>query len=114
MAYPTFHLLLDFAKHSVWPFRNFTGHTDLSNLISELKIGVDQELDRSRLKEVIQEYHRRFRPNLSFTEEMAEKFADVAIEIRNTFGDALTKDAIAILHRDGLAPKHPRNSVTIR
>ena len=114
VAYPTFHLLLDFAKHSVWPFQNFTDHTDLSKLISELKLGVDEELDRPRLKAVIQEYHKRFRPGRSFTDEMAERFADVAIEIRNTFGDVLTKEGVATLHRDGLAPKHPRNSISIQ
>jgi hypothetical protein len=113
MPRPTFQLLLDFSKQSVWPFENFTDHEDMSKLVSELKLGVDEELDRPRLKAIIQEYHRRFRPRRVFTDQMADRFTDVVIEIRNTFGDTLTKEAVAVLHRDGLAPKQPRNIVRI-
>lgn len=113
MKHPTIQLLLDFAKHSVWPFYDFRDHEQMSQLINELKLGYDVPLGPDQLRDIFMQYHQRHASHCSPTEENAEKFVSLVLETRQQFGNMLTKEAIVDLNRAGHAPKQPRNSFSI-
>jgi hypothetical protein len=109
MPLPTFQLLLDFSKNSVWPFENWTDHKDVVRMVSELRLQMHEQLDTDRIKELMQYYFTHYRPRRHIDEAMLSQFADLLIETRIAFGDTLTKAALAALNRDGFAPKRPRD-----
>lgn len=90
------------------PFYSFIEERDVSLLVTEMKLRVDEELTGAQLKHFIIEYHRRFKPNCEFTEAMADEFADLVFEMNRAFGGTLGKEALYVLRRDGLAPTKPR------
>jgi hypothetical protein len=109
--HPTIQLLLDFSKHSVWPFHDFRDHERLQRLVVKLKLDVNEPLERYQLENIFREYHQDVRPN-QVTDENLEKFVTLVFEIRQQFGDMLTKEALKDLHRMGHAPKRPRNIIS--
>jgi hypothetical protein len=100
---PTFQLLLDFAKHAVWPFE-LREEKRMSNLVSEMRLRTDEELSHDRLVAIVQEFCRRYRP-FEFDDDDARVFADFAMKVFREHGDSLPKEEVAKLRKLSLAQK---------
>ena len=112
MKGPTFQLLLDFAKNSVWPFVNFIDHQVMSKLVIDLRLGVEEELGEERLRLIMSEFYQR-RHTQNVPQKVVEEFPPLITDIYKRYGDTLTKDALTELRRDKLAPMRPRNTITV-